>query len=246
MINSSGNNHFKDNTFSFWTWSAPVLQTPEEVVAKVHELKIINRVVKDIRAIGHNYGFMSSDKCYDIFKAMHCNDAKALSTLDFECCIEIDEPMLIQFEDGDILGIDFSEGSSIRLEMNTLPWDILPGTSERNFHANQMFSDILGKRIADALFTTSLNHPMFTGSFGMYLDNQASYLKKVTFLCRDKNAGTKATPARRLTFEASLDYGLVSLGDDTSILTLPATRLKDVMEGYLTPHDLEKYLEIDS
>ena len=37
MIPSKGNNQFKDNEFDFWTRSAPILQTQEEVVAKVEE-----------------------------------------------------------------------------------------------------------------------------------------------------------------------------------------------------------------
>lgn len=174
MILSNGNNLFKDNKFDFWTWSAPILQTPEAVVQKVHELKLLGRIIKDIRAIGHFYDIEHSDCYQDIFEAIQQGDDKSLATLEFPCYITIDEPLLIQFEDGDILGIDFSEGSSVRMELNTLPWDIRPGGNRRNFHANQMFKDILGREIGDVFVTSALNPPTFTGSHGMDLGNQPS------------------------------------------------------------------------
>ena len=244
MIYSPGDNYFRNNRFDFWTWSAPILQTAEEVVAKAHELQIVGRVVKDIRALSHNYGFMFNDSCREIFEAVRNNDDKALSALDFECSVEIDEPLLIQFEDGDVLGIDFSEGSSIRMDMNTLSWDILPSIDERNFHANRIFDNILGKRIDDILVTSSLIPPHFTGSYGLELDEQPSYLRSVSFMYLDGEENDLNSEWKQLLFEAQFDYGIVSLTDSGStVLTLPATRIKDVMEGYLTSEDLDEYLK---
>ena len=45
MILSDGKNNFQNNEFSFWEWSAPVLQTHEEVMAKIKELKLQGRVI---------------------------------------------------------------------------------------------------------------------------------------------------------------------------------------------------------
>ncbi|MBQ7178510.1 MAG: hypothetical protein IJS08_13930 [Victivallales bacterium] len=84
MIPSSGNNQFKDNTFDFWTWSAPILQTHEEVVAKIEELKLVGRTIKDIKAVGYNYNF--TDECFcTIFEAIQRGDDKALETLEYPC-----------------------------------------------------------------------------------------------------------------------------------------------------------------
>jgi hypothetical protein len=244
MIYSQGDNYFRNNRFDFWTWSAPILQTAEEVVAKAHELQIVGRVVKDIRALSHNYGFMFNDSCREIFEAVRNNDDKALSALDFECSVEIDEPLLIQFEDGDVLGIDFSEGSSIRMDMNTLSWDILASIDERNFHANRIFDNILGKRIDDIIVSSSLTEPHFTGSYGLELDEQPSYLRSVSFMYLDGEENDLNSEWKQLLFEAHFDYGIVSLTDSGStVLTLPATRIKDVMEGYLTQEDLDEYLK---
>lgn len=61
VIQSNGKNQFKDNCYSFWEWTAPVLQTPDEVIHKVHELRLVGRVVKDIIAIGMGYNWCDAD-----------------------------------------------------------------------------------------------------------------------------------------------------------------------------------------
>ncbi len=106
MINSPGDNRFKNNVFDFWTWSAPILQTPEEVVAKIRELKLIGRTIKDISVVGYSYQQNSSDAYYEIFKAIQRGDDKALASLEFPCMLEIDDPLLIRFEDGDVEGYE--------------------------------------------------------------------------------------------------------------------------------------------
>lgn len=241
MIKTSGDNHFPENKFDFWTWSAPVLQTPEEVVAKFRELKLIGRTIEDICAVGYNYDF--TDDCYyDIFKAIHQGDDKELAALKFPCFAMIDEPLLIRFEDGDVLGIDFSEGSSVRMELNTLPWDIRPTINSRNFVARRMFKEVLGRKIIDASITASLNEPTFTGSHGLSLEEQDTYVRRLAFVCSADDSAGKRPVYVNLVFEACFDYGDVYLKDGSELLYLPGTDLKEVMEGYLTPNVLESYL----
>ena len=55
MILSNGKNKFPNNEFSFWEWSAPILQTHEEVVAKIKELKLQGRVIKSFYTVGMGY-----------------------------------------------------------------------------------------------------------------------------------------------------------------------------------------------
>ncbi len=242
MIPSSGNNQFKDNKFDYWTWSAPILQTHGEVVAKIKEMRLVGRTIKDIQAVGHNYYFSWYERFCDIFEAIQRGDEKALETLEFPCGIVVDEPILIQFEDGDILGIDFSEASSIRMELNTLPWDIEYGTNRRNFHANRMFKDILGRRVGDVFITTSMTPQDFTGSHGLGLDEQSSYLYSVSFRCMFDGQDHNIPRLLSLNFEPDFDYGWCCLNNKASIMTQPARCIKEVMEGYLTTDDLEYYL----
>ena len=239
MIPSKGDNHFKDNIFDFWTWSAPVLQTAEEVVAAVREQKLIGRVIKDIRAVGHGY-YLNCDWFCDIIEAICKKDDKALDSMDFPCSIEIDEPLLILFEDGDILGIDYSDGSSLRMEMNTLPWEILPGVNCRNFHANRLFRDLLGCRIDNVVIAAAMHGPFFTGSHGMTLAEQPSYLHSLSFICHEYGQNGKIQ--NEFKFEPDFDYGCVSLESESVPARLPAARLRDVLEGFMSPEDMKKYL----
>ena len=242
MILSEGNNQFKDNTFGFWTWSAPILQTADEVIAAVKEQKLIGRVIKDIQAVGWGY-YHSCDWFYEIAEAICKDDDKTLESMDFPCSIEIDEPILILFDDGDILGIDYSEGSSMRMELNTLPWGISPHIGSKNFHANQLFRDILGNRIDDIDITASIMEPEFTGSHGMTLAEQPSYLRSFSFICHDSGSGGKVVSRQEFKFNADFDYGCVSIERESDPIRLPASRLRDVLKGYMTVEDMKEWLE---
>ena len=57
MILSDGKNKFPNNEFSFWEWSAPILQTHKEVVAKIKELKLQGRVIKSFYTVGMGYNW---------------------------------------------------------------------------------------------------------------------------------------------------------------------------------------------
>lgn len=241
MIYSKGNNHFKDNQFSFWEWSAPILQTPEEVVQKIKELHLEGRTVKDIIAIGMGYGWTDdniSDMAYNAHERLHpilrkrISESDALLSADIclNCAATIDEPLLIVFEDGDVLGISFDEGSSVRMEMNTLPITIEPGINEKNFHADRLFRDMIGKTIMDVGVTLTTREPWFTGSHGMTMDDQHMYIDSIDLVYDDK---TTERPYRRLRFRAFFDYGEVELIDYSGAdVTIPITQVPQIVEGY--------------
>ena len=132
MIISEGKNNFKNNEFTFWEWSAPILQTHEEVTAKIKELKLQGRKIKNFYSVGMGYNWTDDaigSAIYNVLESM-INEKQISKNGPFSFLpqgvhisryVEIDEPFLIEFEDGDILGVDYSEGSSVRLEMNTIP-----------------------------------------------------------------------------------------------------------------------------
>lgn len=244
MILSEGNNQFKDNTFDFWTWSAPILQTPEEVTAFVHEQKLVGRTIRDIQAVGFAYDWNFHDCFHDIIEAIYKKDRKALDSMDFPCAIEIDEPLLILFEDGDILGIDYSENSSIRMEMNTLPWGISPCINRKNFHADRLFKDILGSRISNIILSSSIStNPWdFPGWHG--LDEQSSYLQSFSFICQGCGQDGEVASPLEFKFESWFDYGYVALEKGSDPVRLPAARLQEVLEGYMSREDMKEYLEL--
>ena len=108
-----------------------------------------------------------------------------------------------------------------------------------------MLRDILGRTIEDVFVTSSLKQPTFTGSHGMDLGNQPSYVHKILFNCQRKRKNHKETDWKQLTFKAWFDYGEISLEDNSKTIMLPGVCIKEVMEGQLTQSDLDYYLSLE-
>lgn len=241
MIKSEGNNRYQDNEFSFWEWSAPVLQTPEELLQKVKELKLEGRVVKDIIAVGMGYDWVDYsiiDRADHAYESLHpllrkeIPEEIALYSEDvhLRCTAEIDEPLLIVFEDGDVLGVSFDDGSCVRMELNTIPITIEPGTNRKNFHANRVFQDMIGKAITEVRITATTQEPEFTGSHGLTLEEQPAYIARFELVYYRKS---HKFPLRALSFYPWLDYGEVELVNYSGeTVTIPATELLPIVEGY--------------
>ena len=144
---------------------------------------------------------------------------------------ELDEPLLIVFEDGDVLGISFDEGSCVRAELNTIPVSIQPGINYKNFHANRLFQDIIGKTVVAFSVTATTLEPDFTWSHGLDLEEQSSYVESVSIIYADE-AGWQPYH-RKLRFQADLDFGEVTLMDyDDTAVKLPVTELPYILEGF--------------
>lgn len=247
MIFSKGNNIYHDNQFSFWDWSAPILQTPEEVIHKVHELQLVDRIVKDIVAVGMGYNwtdygigeavYNAIDRMHPLLKEKIPNpDSFLPKGVEILCFAEIDEPLLISFEDGDTLCISHDEGSCVRMDLNTIPLSIQPGANKRTFHAGRLFDDMIGKRITAVEVTASTECPDFTGSHGLTIQKQPSYINKVDILYDD---GSICWPRRRLSFTSDMDYGWVELVDYTGrTIGVPVEKVPWIVEGFISPEIL--------
>ena len=240
MILSDGKNNFENNVFKFWEWSAPVLQTPEEVIHVLHELKLKGRMIQDIRAVGIGYNWQEdsveeASYCHlekkDGEARELCNQGTCPKIVPLNIWAEIDEPILLKFADGDVLAMSFDEGSSSRLSMNTIPWDIQYEINPPNFHANRLFADILGKVITSIEITATLDEPDFTGSHGLSLDEQPAYLRRIAIYYDD---GGFMRPFRNLSLEPFFDYGHISLIDhDGSVCKVFSDSTAYITEGYI-------------
>lgn len=240
MILSSGTNQYPNHKFSFWEWSAPILQKPEEAVQKLKELHLEGRVVKDIIAVGMGYGW-TADNILEMrcprehkyaFVEKFFSDAERLLASDFQfrCAATVDEPLLIVFEDGDVLGISFDEGSSVRMELNTIPVDIEPGINRKNFHANRLFQNLIGKTILKTWVTATSVEPDFTWSHGLDLEEQLFYIDCIKMIFQDRE---KMWNRNTLQFSAWIDYGEIELRDRyDEVATISAAQVRQVVDGY--------------
>lgn len=242
MIPSTGENRFPDNCFKFWDWSAPVLQTADEVIQGFHELRLAGRVIKDIRAVGMGYTWHENaidDAVYNALERMNPGERAEIPNSDsflpqglcLNCQTDLDEPLLILFEDGEVLAISFDEGSCVRMALNTIPVDIEPGINPRTFHANRLFRKALGMKIRSLTVCTSTEMPNFTGSHGLTLGEQSAYVIRLEFVLSNEQSKTL-----RLCFEAWFDYGYVELTNQWGeTLPVPSSEVPWIVEGYLDP-----------
>ena len=251
MIISEGKNNYKNNEFAFWEWSAPILQTHEEVMTKIKELKLQGRKIKKFYAVGMGYNWTDDavgSAIYNVLEGM-INEKQISKNGPFPFFpqgvhisryVEIDEPFLIEFEDGDVLGVDYSEGSSVRLEMNTIPKDIHYGTNRPTFHPNVLFDSLLGREIVAVEVTTSTECDDFTWSHGLDIDEQDSYITKIAIVCKKDRDWER----EKLEFSSFFDYGVVALTDGAGrIVTIHAPDIRAVVEGFIDEETLN--LEAD-
>lgn len=241
MIRSDGKNNFANNEFSYWEWSAPILQTYDEVISKIKELQLQGRIIKNFITIGMGYNWTEIDLGEAIYLALERKiESKQISSngpfpsLPQEVYIprraELDEPFLIEFEDGDILAIDYSEGSSVRMEINTIPKDIHWGTNRKSFHPNVLFNSLIGKEIVAVEVTTSTECDEFTYSHGLDIGEQDSYIKKFSIVCRIDRDWER----EKLEFSSYLDYGVIELKDYVGeTITIHAPDIKEVVKGFI-------------
>ena len=156
-IYSNGKNNFTDNTFSSQEWSAPTLVSPEAIKDLIASFNLEGRIIRRMRMIGHAYNLTREwieERAYNYFSSLDEKDRQNKS--EYACIppevpysryAEIDEPFLIEFEDGDTFAIDTPQQPEFRMSMNCIPWGIKAGTNLPNVEADILFSPCMGRRI---------------------------------------------------------------------------------------------------
>jgi len=114
--------------------------------------------------------------------------------------------------------------------MNTIPKDIHFGTNRNTFHPNVLFGSLIGKEVVAVEVTTSTECDEFTGSCGLTIGEQDSYITKISIVCKKDRAWER----EKLEFSSTYDYGVVALTDHTgTMLTIHAPDVKEVVKGFV-------------
>lgn len=155
---------FKDFVFSASGWSAPTLVSVPEVRDTIAQFKLKGRKVINIRMIGLSYGHRREwieEYAYNVLEQYEEDERQKRSNyvnidlhMKYHRNTEIDEPLLIEFEDGDVLEIDTPQQPEFRISMNCIPWWINAGTNLPNVDANILFSPCIGQKIASVKVNT--------------------------------------------------------------------------------------------
>lgn len=232
MITVNGDNNHKEK-FDGRIWSAPILETPEEVYEFVRSNEIIGRKIAEVKAIGLVYNLNldyyedavlnALDQLNDAQKSI-IDDEKLFPENLFICrWMEIDEPLLIKFEDGDILAVDFSYGDGIRMSLNDIPWDIEAGINSPNIDADKLFSEIKGYIVYDVEATSSLVLPdMFNLN-----PSKERYINKVGLCCKP---GERYITNDKIVMTNDMDFTWVAFEGSLEMI-----ECSDVKELYLEP-----------
>jgi hypothetical protein len=174
---SSGKNNFKDNTFSSREWSAPTMISPEEIRRQIDSFNLCGRKVKHMRMIGlscfhtrnwvEEAAFRQLESLPDDERHRKSNYASIDPEMQFIRCAEVDEPLLIEFEDGDAFEIETPQEPEFCMSMNCIPWWIGAGVNQPNVNADILFSPCIGQTVASVEVNTytSERDPMLCEAF---------------------------------------------------------------------------------
>lgn len=150
---------FTNYTFSGKEWSAPTLKYAAEIKKELEKMQLVGRQIKKMKMIGLSY-YLTRDwiesAAYNMLSHLPEDERQDMSNyknispdMEFSRYSEIDEPFLIEFEDGDVFEIDTPQDLCYRFSMNCIPWHINAGTNLPNADANKLFSVCIGKKIEE-------------------------------------------------------------------------------------------------
>lgn len=164
---------FENFTFSGSTWSAPSLEAPEKIRELLDSFHLVGRKIKKIKLIGLNYSLTRDcieDFAYGCLSELPEDERQIRSDYNnispdmlFPRNALVDEPLLIMFEDDEVLEINAPFEPIFRISMNRIPWGINAGTNQANVDANTLFSPCIGLSIADVEIHTynTKKQPMY-------------------------------------------------------------------------------------
>lgn len=160
---------FKDDIFSWEEWSADILSDPVEIRAQMDSFAFVGRTIKQMQMIGLSYEHQRYSVVSTAYgQLMHLPEEErwcrsSYHNIDDEIVFnrytEIDEPFMIEFEDGDVFEIDIPQEEEFRMSMNRIPWDIENSVNAPNLDAEVLFSNCIGRTIVQVeLNPVILNH----------------------------------------------------------------------------------------
>lgn len=170
---SSGKNEFKNNVFSWHEWSAPTMVSPVEIRELLSSFKLEGRKVRRLKIVGMAYNLSRvwiENRAYMFHSELEEEERQKRSQYDniasevsFCRYVEIDEPLMIEFDDGDRFEIETPQEPEFSISMNCIPWDIEAGTNDQNVDANIIFAPCIGKTVISADVETYMTDkdPMF-------------------------------------------------------------------------------------
>lgn len=226
---SGRNNQFENGKFSSQIWSAPYVVSPSVIKRLLSSFALEGRQIKRMKMIGLAYNLrrdLIEEYAYNNLEGLDEEERQRLSdfnNIDPEFELDrsalIDEPLMIEFMDGDVFEIETPQQPEFRISMNCIPWDILAGTNLPNIDAENLFSPAIGKRVVSVEIQPyhTDQPPMWCATFDE--DRCTTELVSCIIIWLENEMG--------LCIEGWLDFCHVTLiHKDMSVFSIPFKELK--------------------
>ena len=196
--NKNGYDSFPDYKFSSKAWSAKKMTDPEEIRHHISLMHLEGRTIERMKFIGLCYNLRRDtleDCVYNYYDQLgSMEEEEILRKSDYESIdpshsfsrwAEIDEPLLIKFDDGDCFEIKTPFAASYRFSMNKIPWGIRAGINQPNAEAETLLSPAIGKTIVAVEFDvgTKEAHPSYFEDF--LVGDLAEYIAGIVLRLED-------------------------------------------------------------
>lgn len=195
-----------EKIYDIWKWRVPLIQDPNYLEAYIAEMDIIGEEVKSVGKMG--IGFSAEDNLIEyLYISKQKTEGAWNDKMYFPRWLEIDEPFFVEFESGNRIEIDFSEGSSLKLGKNSIGSHVKSYMGERyDIEPNVMFSLILGQQLirVDIDRTEDSFLLNFTGSRSIMMPKGKEFITGIRFVFDN---------GYQLYFYPEYDYGEVEMLD---------------------------------
>ena len=231
---SSGKNDFKDNMFDAEEWSAPTMVEPNVIKTRLASMKLEGRKIKRMKLIGLSYMHTPEwieESAYNVLDQLEEEERQKRSDYHniapemlFGRKAMVDEPLLIEFEDGNVFEIKTPQQPEFRFSMNCIPWGIDAGTNLPNLDADVMFSPCIGKTVKSVEANTFITD---TDPFlNDYIDDGHSRRELVSDIVLRLDDGNG------IRIGGWLDYCEIDLIDENNqLLMIPFRELKPALSN---------------
>lgn len=216
----------KEGEFNLREWTAPELTSPFECQEYMDNLNLKGRKIKQIKMIGLNYMHVREwieNKAYLLLENVESDETERQKQSDYKNIVpdmlfdryaQIDEPIMIEFEDGDRLELLSPLEGRFQASINHIPWNINNGINDKNEDANILFSDCIGQVICSVKVYAS--------------ENDENYIDRVEL--KFENGGGLCF------YSECFDYcGVISINANNKVSKIPFCELK---KGLFNREDL--------
>lgn len=190
-------------------WNPIIVKDYKLLLKKLEDFDIKGKKIKDIRALGccYNYAYdRIEDIAYNILNSEGNPEYEKLSEfknipsdIQYSRLIEVDEPVIITFDDGTQLEIEFSyPPDEVKISKNKIGKFDIFNTNYPNIDLNILFSNCLNETLEDIIVELTTDSTYF----GIPIKKQDIYMKNIIF---------KLTNGLSIVFTIWADFGVVSV-----------------------------------